>query len=317
MKRSGMRRIAWMLGAIVVSAVLHAGFAQADYPTRNIQLIVPFAAGGGTDAVARTFADIAEEQLGVAVTVINRTGGSGAVGMTEGANASATGYTVTMITREIVSLPQLGLSPVSWESFQPVALINEDPALILVRQDSPYESVADLLNDARERPGRITYASTAQPNLYVLAVEITQDVEFNHIPYDGAAPSLTALLGGHVDFTMMNPGEAISQIRAEQVRPLAVLAQERVEGLPDVPTMIELGYEVTSGTWRGLAVPPGTPEAVVQRLEEVAAAVVQDPRFVEVMDRMTLGIRYLNAEAFQAFMEVDAELVGLIVDALE
>ncbi|AEE92224.1 conserved exported protein of unknown function [Tepidanaerobacter acetatoxydans Re1] len=288
-----------------------------DFPKKNIELIVPFAAGGGTDAVARALANAAEKQLGQPVVIVNKTGGSGAVGMTEGANSKPDGYTVTMITREIVSLPLMGLASISADDFDLIANINQDPAMILVKSDSKYNSAKDLLDDAKKNPGQIKFASTAKPNFYVLALEIDQDVKFNHIPYNGAAEAIPAVLGGHVDFTITNPGEALSQIKAGQLRPLAVMADSRLENLPDVPTLKEEGIDVVSGTWRGLAVPKGTPKEVKDILSDAFKKACEDEQFVDFMEKSTLGIYYLDAEEFRTFIDNDTELLSKIVDELK
>lgn len=290
--------------------------AAPSFPQRNVQLIVPFAAGGGTDAVARALANSAEQFLGQPIVIVNRTGGSGAVGMTEGANARPDGYTVTMITREIVSLPLMGLAQITADNFDLIANINQDPAMVLVRPDSQFRTLDDLLQAARQRPGQIRFASTARPNFYVLALELNQNLSFNQIPYNGAAEAIPAVLGGHVEFTMVNPGEAVAQINAGQLRPLAVMAEERLEAFPDVPTTIELGVNVTSGTWRGLAVPNGTPEAVRETLTNAFEQAVRDPEFVEFMERASLGIYYLDAEEFREFIEQDTELMREITARL-
>lgn len=286
------------------------------FPQKEVSLIVPFAAGGGTDAVARALANAAEEYLGQPVVVVNKTGGSGAVGMTEGANAKADGYTVTMITREIVSLPLMGLAQISADDFDLLANINQDPAMILVEKDSKYQTIQDLIEDAKANPGQVKLASTAKPNFYVLAIELNQGVKFNQIPYNGAAEAIPATLGGHVEFTVTNPGEAAGQIEAGQLRPLAVMSSERLESFPDVPTMIESGYDVTSGTWRGLAVPKGTPEDVVETLSNAFKQATEDADFVEFMKNAKLEIYYLDAAEYQEFIAQDTELMTGIVEEI-
>lgn len=288
-----------------------------DFPKKNIELIVPFSAGGGTDAVARALANAAEKQLGQPVVIINKAGGSGAVGMTEGSKSKPDGYTVTMITREIVSLPLMGLASISADDFDLIGNINQDPAIILVKSDSKYKSAKDLIDDAKKNPGQLKFASTAKPNFYVLALEIDQDVKFNHIPYNGAAEAIPAVLGGHVDFTITNPGEALSQIKAGQLRPLAVMADDRLENLPDVPTLKEEGIDVVSGTWRGLAVPKETPQEVKDILSDAFKKACEDEQFVNFMEKATLGIYYLDAEEFRTFIDKDTELLSEIVDEIK
>ena len=298
--------------------LVFAGTAlAADFPAKNIRLLVPFAAGGGTDAVARALAVAAEKHLGQSVVVMNRTGGSGAVGMTEGATAKADGYTVTMITREIAWLSQMGLAQITPDNFDMIALVNEDPAIMLVQPDSKFTSVKDVIETAKAAPGTVKFGSTAKPNFYLLALELNQNVKFNQIPYNGAAEAIPALLGGHVEFSMVNPGEAISQIMAGQLKPLGVCSDVRMAGLPDVPTMTELGYPIVTGTWRGIAVPKGTPEDVKAILGAALEKAVAEKEFVDFMNGRTLGIRFLNAADFKTFVENDVKALDAVVEEVK
>ena len=287
---------------------------KINFPEKRIQLIVPFAAGGGTDAVARALASTTEKYLEKPIVIINKAGGSGAVGMTEGSKAKPDGYTVTMITREIVSLPLMDLCSVTTDDFDLLANINLDPALITVKPDSKYQNISELIEDSKKNPTKIKFASPAKPNLYILAIELAEKVKFNHIPYNGAAEAIPAIMGGHADFTITSPGEVISQINSGQLRPLAVMADEQLASLPDVPTMKEEGFDVTSGTWRGLAVPKGTPQEVKDIL---AKAFKQDKQFIDFMNNANLGIHYLDADGFRSFIEEDTVMVSKIVEAVE
>lgn len=287
------------------------------YPTKSVNLIVPFSAGGGTDAVGRALAKTAEKYLGQPVVVVNKTGGSGAVGMTAGATSTPNGYNVTMITREIVSLPLMGLAQITPDDFDLVRLVNMDPALLVVSNDSPYTSLEQIVDEARKNPGRVKFASTAKPNFYILALENNQDIKFNQIPFNGAAEAIPSVVGGHTDFTIAGPGELISQIEGKQLRPIAIMAPERIESLPEVPTFIELGYDVTSGTWRGLAVPNNTPEEVRTVLEEAFAKAIADPDFTAFMKKAKLGIYDLSGEDFRDFIARDTETITQIIENMD
>jgi tripartite-type tricarboxylate transporter receptor subunit TctC len=302
------------------AATTEAAPAEATavaYPTEKINLIVPFAAGGGTDAVARKVADMLKTELGQDIVVLNQVGGGGAVGMTDGSAKKADGYNVTFVTRELSWLYQMELAQITPDSFKAVALVNEDPAVILVKADSPYQTVQDLIADAKANPGKLKFGSTAKPNFYLLALEINQGVKFNQIPYNGAAEALPALLGGHVDLTMMNPGEAIGQIQAGTLRPLAVASDVRFAGLPDVATFKELGIELVTGTWRGLAVPKDTPAEVVAVLEAATDKVVNSEDFKTFMAERSFGVRFLNSADFQKFMNDDSTNLQAVVTEIK
>ena len=303
------------IGISLVAALATASLAA--YPAKNIKLIVPFGAGGGTDLVARAAAASAEKILGQPIVVINKTGGSGAVGMSEGATSKADGYTITMVTRELVSLPQMGMSPIGPENFKLVALINEDPAIILVHPESQYKSVDELIKAAKAAPGTVKFASTAKPNFYVLGLGILTGTSYNQIPYNGAAEAIPALMGQHVEFTMVGPAEAISQLTNKQLKGLGIASSQRMEALPDVPTLTELGIPLVTGTWRGIGVPVKTPEDVVAKLADAFAQAVKDPAFIKFMNSKTFGVHYMNSADFTAFVKQDWDALGEVVKAVK
>ncbi len=309
-----MKKILFSILMIVLSV---AGFAKDGYPSKNLNLIVPFGAGGGTDTIARKLGSILEKELNTQVVIINKTGGAGAVGMTYGAKAKKDGYTITMITREIVSLPLMKLSPITYKDFDLVSLVNMDPAILIVGKDSNFKTFDDIITAAKANPGKLKFASTAKPNFYALAIENACGVKFNHIPYNGAGEVIPALLGGHADFTLVGPGEAIGQIKARQLNALALMADKRINALPNVPTLKEEGHNIVSGTWRGIAVPKGTDKKIVKKLETAIAEAVKNPEFLEFMDKGTFGIYYLNNEDFKKFIQNDTNSIQTIVNNIK
>lgn len=304
---------------IIFTLMAACAFAKA-YPSKNINMVVPFSAGGGTDAVARKLGSLMEKELGTSVVIVNKTGGAGAVGMTFGATQKKDGYTITMITRitrEIVSLPLMNLSPISYKDFALVSLVNMDPAVVLVEKDSKYQTLDDLLADAKANPEKIKFASTAKPNFYALAIENEAGVKFNHIPYNGAGEVIPALLGKHADFSLMGPGEAIGQLKAGQLRALGIMADTRIESLPEVATLKELGHDVVSGTWRGIAVPKGTSPEIVAALDAAIKKSVESDDFKDFMNNSTFGIKYLNGKDFETFIIEDTATIDSIVKSLK
>ncbi len=308
-----MKKSLYLVLFIILSVF---GFAK-DYPTKNINLVVPFSAGGGTDAVARKLGSLLEKELNQPVIIVNRTGGAGAVGMTFGSTSKKDGYTITMITREIVSLPLMKLSPITYKNFDLVSLVNMDPAVVLVGKDSKYNSFEELINDAKARPEKVKFASTAKPNFYALAIENKVGVKFNHIPYNGAGEVVPALLGNHADFTLMGPGEAIGQIKSGQFKALGLMANERIETLNEIPTLSELGYNIVSGTWRGIAVPKGTNKEIIETLNKAIEKVTSSEEFIEFMNKANFGIKYLGPEEFNNFIEEDTKVIKEIIDNLK
>lgn len=300
-----------ILGVILflLSAVIYG----KEYPSKNINLIVPFSAGGGTDAVARKLGSLLEKELGTTIVIVNKTGGAGALGMTYGATQKKDGYTLTMITREIVSLPLMKLSPINYNNFELVSLINMDPAIVLVDKSSKYQNFQELIEDAKKNPEKVKFASTANPNFYALAIEKGASVKFNHIPYNGAGEVIPALLGKHADFSLMGPGEAIGQLKAGQLRALGVMDEQRIASLQNIPTLKEQGYNIVSGTWRGIAVPKGTDKKIIEKLEQSIKKVVDSKEFKDFMMKSNYGIKYLDSKEFKTFIEKDSEAISKVI----
>lgn len=290
----------------------------SNFPEKAIEIIVPYAAGGGTDTLARSFADLAQDEIGESVAVVNKEGGGGAVGMQNGAKAKADGYTVSMVTVELLTLPHSGLAQFSHEDFTTVALLNEDSAAITVRADAPWNTIEEFIEASKNEKLKVGNSGTgAIWHLAAAALEKEVETEFNHIPFEGAAPAVTALLGGHIDAVSVSPAEVITQVEAGELKVLAVMADEKVEALPDVPTLKEKGIELSIGTWRGLAVPKDTPEDVVSKLEESFGKTVQSEEFKASLENLNLGYRYENSEGFKNLLEEQDKLFGELIPSLK
>jgi tripartite-type tricarboxylate transporter receptor subunit TctC len=298
---------------IATGVLLSTASLAADYPSKNIRLIVPFGAGGGTDSVGRTLANSAKDILGQNISVINRTGGAGAVGMSFGAQQKPDGYTLTVVTREIASLPQMGLMQHSADDFKLIRMVNLDPAVVLVAADSPYNTINDLIADALNHPGKIKFASTAAPNFYLMALEKNQEIKLNAIPYNGASEAIPAVLGHHTDVTMVTPGEAIAQLRSGQLKALGVMSKERVQYIPDVPTLIEQNVNVVTGTWRGIGAPKDTPDAIIDVLGKAFDTAMASPDFKSFMEKGAMTVHNLNAQEFTDFVKEDTKSLGSLI----
>lgn len=276
------------------------------FPTKGISIIVPFAAGGGTDAIGRALAKSAEAAFGQPVTVVNKVGANGATGTTDGLNSSADGYTVTMSTVEIAMNPILG--NVAWKpsDFKAVILLNTDAAAVTVKADSPYQTFQDFINAAKANPGKLKIGANAPGAIWHLAALNLQEkagVQFNLIPFPGGAgPAITDLLGGHIDAVTVSAAEVSQHVKAGKLRILAVMANDRVKGFPDVPTAKEQGIDVQVSTWRGLSVPGKTPDSIVKALHDGFKKAMDDPKFVEFMEKGNFGIGYMNSADYQKFM---------------
>lgn len=299
---------------LATSILVSATSMAADYPSKNIRLVVPFGAGGGTDAVGRTLANSAKEVLGQNISVMNRTGGAGAVGMSFGAQQRPDGYTLTVVTREIASLPQMGLMQHSADDFKLIRMVNLDPAVVLVAADSPYNTINDLIKEAKENPGKVKFASTAAPNFYLMTLEKNQGIKLNAIPYNGASEAIPAVLGHHTDVTMVTPGEAISQLRSGQLKALGVMSEERIQFIPDVLTLKEQGIDVVTGTWRGIGAPKDTPDEVIEVLGTAFDQAMATDEFKSFMEKGAMTIHNLDAKTFTEFVAEDTKALGKLIN---
>ena len=323
MTLASRRQFIHSLAALAATPVLPA-MAQAPagaWPQRPIELIVPFAAGGGTDVVARALAEVARKHLPQDLIVLNRAGASGAVGWTELANARPDGYKIGIITVELTMIPHMGLTKISSDAVLPVARLNADPATIAVRADSPYRSIEELIAAARKDEAAVRIGNAGPGSLGHLAAAALQDkagVQFNHAPYRGANPAVLDLLGGHIEAVAVTPVEVATYVAAGKIRPLAIMAEQRIQaGWEAVPTLKERGIDLLIGGWRGLAVPRNTPDAVVQTLRKAMTQTLKDPVLRETMAKQNMGEGYLDQEAFKAVIDRDNATFRQLIHKLD
>ncbi len=285
------------------------GMAQAaNYPVKQIELIVPYSAGGGTDLVARAFADAAKKYLPQAIGVVNKTGGAGAVGLTEIMAARADGYKIGMGTVEIAMLPHMGVARFAVDDFTPIARLNAEPTAITVNAEAPWQTIDEFLAYAKSNPGKVRIGNSGTGAIWHIAAEAVSEktgIKFNHIPYDGANPAVTALLGKHIEAVTVSPAEVVAHVAAGKLRILAVGADERAKAFPDVPTLKEKGVDVSIYTWRGIVVPKKTPPAVVAVLREASRKTAEDQAFRDALAKMNLTWAYADSTAFKTAMDKD------------
>jgi len=301
-----LRQVLSVTASAIAATLMALPAAAADYPNRPIEMVVPSSAGGGTDVMARLFADTAKKYLPQPIVVSNKPGASGGIGMTEVQRAAPDGYKVAVLISELAIIPHLGMTKATTADFIPVARLNGDPGLIAVRADSPLQSIEDLLAQARKQPGAFSMGNAGTGTIWHLAaaaVEEKNGVRFNHVPFQGAAPSVLALVGGHVDAITVSPAEIGSHVAAGKARVLVAMAERRLPPPFDkVPTFREKNVDLVVGTWRGLGVPLNTPAETVQVLREAARKTAEDPAFRDALAKANLQPAYQDGEAFQAFM---------------
>lgn len=291
-----------------------------DFPTQDVELICPWAEGGGTDRTARMLADLVEDELDASAFVTNQTGGSGSVGFNAIANADTDGHTLGVLTVEICTIAHLGIADVNYEDVAPVVQYNFDPAALTVHEDAPYGSLEEFIDYAEDNPGEITVSNSGIGAIWHLAgaeFEREAGIELDHVGYDGAAPATEAVLGGEVEATTSSAAEVAPQVQDGELEMLAFFGEERHPLFEDVPTLQEEGYDVTTGAWRGIGGPSGLDDAARQELEDAFESVYESEEFEEFMDENGFGMVHRGTEEFGQFMEDEYERFGDLIDDLE
>ncbi|MDH7794466.1 MULTISPECIES: tripartite tricarboxylate transporter substrate binding protein [unclassified Beijerinckia] len=262
---------------------LPPAFAQ-DFPARPIKLLVPYAAGGGTDAVARIVAQAVGERMGQAVIVENNGTGGGNLASQIVAAAPADGYTMLMANQgPMVVNPHLfkNLKVDPLQAFEPVTLLASVSLVLVVPQKSPFNSVAEFIDFAKKNPRKLSYGSAGNGSASHLAVMLMAqlgDLDVTHVPYRGAGPALNDLVSGQTDFMITSLPSVTGLISSGTVKALAVSPDKRITALPDVPTLMEAGIkDYATGAWYGFVVPKGTPQDVVEKLRAASIDAVSSP----------------------------------------
>jgi tripartite-type tricarboxylate transporter receptor subunit TctC len=310
-----------VLGVLLLGTALLASLTvQAQpYPTRLIKIIVPYAAGGAVDIVARTIGQPLAEALKQPVIVDNRPGASANIGMEMAAKAAPDGYVLLMASNGIATNMALfpNLTFDGRRDFAPIAKIGYAPLVIVVPVSSPVKSLKDLIAMAKAEPGKLTYASAGNGSSGHLAGELlksTAKIDVLHVPYKGGAPAITDLLGERISFMPINPVEVMAHIRGGRLRALAVASDKRFPLLPDVPTVTEAGlsgYEAS--VWWGLVAPAKTPPEIVQQLNAEINKALANPAIATKLAELGVVVTPGTPDQFVAFIKSQTELWSGVV----
>jgi tripartite-type tricarboxylate transporter receptor subunit TctC len=314
-----MRRILLAVLAFGCTVV----FAQ-EYPSRPITLIVPFPPGGVADNVARPVAQALSKQLGQTVIIENKQGAGGGIGMAFVAKAKPDGYTLLLALSSISVIPEadkvLGRAPMfQLDQLLPIARFTADPVVLAVRAESPWKTYAEFIAFAKANPKKLNYGSSGNYGTMHVPMEMLASVAgitLTHVPFTGAAPAVTALLGGTLDAVASGPSTVVQHVKAGKLRVLANWGPERHPALPDVPTLRELGVATEYAQWSGLFAPAGTPEPVLNALRKSAREVQDDAAFKQTFVTLQTPLAYLDAPAFRAYWDADAKKMADVVQRI-
>ena len=306
--------------AVMTLAMTTCAVAQT-YPDHIVTMVVPFTPGGVSDITARPLAIGMGANLGQNVVIENKGGAGGAIGMAAAAKAKPDGYTLMMALPSIITIPisdRISGRPATFQlnQFRPIARLTADPTLLVVRADSPWNTLDEFVKSVQTRPGKISYSSSGIYGTTHVAMEIlahAAGLQMIHAPYSGGGQQINALLSGQVDATMQTPGVIAPHLAAGKLKALATLGRNRVPSFPSVPTARELGYNGEFYLWTGVFAPIDTPEPVVSRLRASIKQASGHPAFTTAMASQNTPIQYLDESEFVQFLKEDTTRLDAVL----
>jgi tripartite-type tricarboxylate transporter receptor subunit TctC len=303
------------LALLVGAAVATSGAVAAEYPSKPIKVIVPWAAGGDTDIIVRLATGMAEKHVGQPLVVANIAGASGTTGAREAKTAPPDGYTVFAVHDFVHTTFHVGMGSVSYKDFEPICLLTSTYSIMTTHGGAKWKTMQEVIADAKQRPGQITVGASlgSTSHFFPAMIEKAAGVKFKYVGYDGTNPRMTALLGGHIDLGESNLTQ-LEKARGGQLRFLAVAAEERLKEVPDVPTLKEVGIPVIYAVNRGFVAPKGTPAEALARLEAAFEKVSKDQAFAAEMAKQGTQVKFLGRSAYAEFLrKKDAENAEIAV----
>ncbi|HSE93477.1 MAG TPA: tripartite tricarboxylate transporter substrate binding protein [Methylomirabilota bacterium] len=309
------RRIA--LVAVLVLAVASTAWAQA-YPAKPVELTVLFGAGSAADLLARKLAEGASKDLGQPVTVVNRTGAGGAIGYNYVKGQAADGHSIVWNSNSVSTAFHAGNMKIDHTAFSGVAQLTSEPVTVAVKADAPWKDIKELIAHAKAKPGAVRIGNSGRgsfTHLMAVALENRAGVKFTHVPF-GRELAVATVMGDKIEASAQLPAEIMAQVTGKQVRVLGVIGEQRVPSLPDVPTLKENGIDLTMSLWRGVAVPKGTPEAVIARLERAFVAAARSPEFREFATKMGASVDVRSARDFDQFIARDDNDIATLMEQI-
>lgn len=314
---SFLKSIAAGLGVAATAMALPA-MAQ-DYPERPVEFIVPWSPGGGSDTMMRIVSNNVEPYLGVDMPIINMPGVGGTVGLKEASRRDADGYTVAQIHEGLLTASVTGLTDLTWQDFDPVALMVAAPQYLVASADQPYETFEEFVTYAQENPGEVAIGVTlgGVPHLHAAMIEEAFDLELKYVGYEGTGERIRALVGGNLDVAIGDVASAGQFVENGDLVFLATGAPERMPQTPDIPTFAELGAEdLELVITRGIVMPKGSPEEARDTLEAALEALAQDEEFIEQVNNAGAEVQFRGQEAYTAYLTRLSDTVGRLAEVL-
>jgi tripartite-type tricarboxylate transporter receptor subunit TctC len=301
--------------SLTVTTTVHTAMA-ADYPSKPVQLIVPWGAGGGTDALMRVIAHFSSKYLGQSMVVVNVPGVGGTLGSRQGKDARPNGYTLTATHESVISSKIVGVVDFDYNNFIPLANLTNTPGMLVSRADAPWNNAKELVEDAKKNPGKYTFGATLGSTSHFFPLDIANSagIEFKIVGYEGTAKRQAALLGGFIDLGESNPAAGAKYFSAGKLKPLGIATKNRDPLLPDVLTLEEQGINAYLGVHRGICAPIGTPDEIVAKLSDVFAKVAADPEFIQKIKELGSTVDYKDSKEYLAYIKTESAKIQKLAE---
>ena len=309
------RTICSAFAILAAIAIVGSAFA-ADYPTKPVQMLIPFGAGGSADSMGRMIAKSAEKYLGQNIVAVNKPGAGGGIMLTALHDAKPDGYTIGWGSTGILTATNIGNVPFKHDVFTHVARVGFSGMPIAVRADAPWNTFEEFVAYAKENPNKIKIGNAgtgSATHLTPIFIEKEMGLQFIHVPL-GAKRRVPSLLGGEVEAICVPLPEVAGQVQAGKAKVLVIPSNERDPGFPDVPTMKDLGYDVVIELFRGISVPKGTPDEVVAKIEEAFKKGAEDPEFIEFAKKNSFNISFMGMEDFNNYVEPMDSKIAMVME---
>jgi len=313
-----------LAAGLLASAAAWPAFAQDDYPSRPITMLVPFPPGGVADTVGRPVAEAMGRYLKQAVVIENKGGAGGGIGMAQVAKSKADGYTVLMALSSLVVLPEadkvLKRAPMfQLDQLKPIARFSADPTVLVVKAESPWKTYAEFMAYVKANPAKVSFGSSGNYGTMHVPMEQLKAATSSymlHVPYTGAGPAVMALLSGQIEALSTGPASVTQQIKAGKLRALAHWGDGRLTVMPDVPSLKELGVPISYAQWSGMFVPANTPAAVVEKLRQAAKFAAADPRANQALVAAGTSFMFQDMPEFERYVQADAKDMAALVQRI-
>ncbi len=313
-----------LTAGLLASAAAWPAWAQEDYPSRPITMLVPFPPGGVADTVGRPVAEAMGRYLKQAVVIENKGGAGGGIGMAQVAKSKADGYTVLMALSSLVVLPEadkvLKRAPMfQLDQLKPIARFSADPTVLVVKADSPWKNYAEFIAYVKANPAKVSFGSSGNYGTMHVPMEQLKAATSSfmlHVPYTGAGPAVMALLSGQIEALSTGPASVTQQIKAGKLRALAHWGDGRLAAMPDVPSLKELGVPISYAQWSGMFVPANTPAAVIEKLRQAAKFAAADPRANQALVAAGTSFMFQDMPEFERYVQADAKDMAALVQRI-